>query len=54
MIELLQKQLIEPSVSLYGAPLLFVVKQGGDLRMLLRDKFGACPGVEKHEGILPL
>ena len=27
--ELLQKQLIEPSVSPYGAPLLFVLKKGG-------------------------
>ncbi len=33
--ELLQKQLIEPSVSPYGAPLLFVLKQGGELRMVI-------------------
>ena len=31
--ELLRNQLIEPSVSPYGAPLLFVLKKGGDLRM---------------------
>ncbi len=33
--ELLQKQLIEPSVSPYGAPLLFVLKKGGELRMII-------------------
>ena len=33
--ELMQKQLIEPSVSPYGAPLLFVLKKGGDLRMVI-------------------
>ena len=33
--ELLQKQLIEPSVSPFGAPLLFVLKKGGDLRMVI-------------------
>ncbi len=33
--ELLQKQLIEPSVSPYGAPLLFVLKMGGELRMVI-------------------
>ncbi len=33
--ELLQKQLIEPSVSPYGAPLLFVLKKGGELRMVI-------------------
>ena len=31
--ELLEKGLIEPSVSPYGAPVLFVKKKGGDLRM---------------------
>ena len=35
MTELLQKQLIEPSVSPYGAPLLFVLKKGGELRMVI-------------------
>ena len=33
--ELLQKQLIEPSVSPYGAPILFVLKKGGALRMVI-------------------
>ncbi len=33
--ELLQKQLIEPSVGPYGAPLLFVLKKGGELRMVI-------------------
>ncbi len=33
--ELLQKQLIEPYVSPYGAPLLFVLKKGGRLRMVI-------------------
>lgn len=33
--ELLQKQLIEPSVSPFGAPILFVLKKGGDLRMVI-------------------
>ena len=33
--ELLQKQLIEPSVSPYGAPLLFVLGKGGELRMVI-------------------
>ena len=33
--ELLQKQLIEPSVCPYGAPLLFVLKRGGELRMVI-------------------
>ena len=32
--ELSQKQLIEPSVSPFGAPLLFVLKEGKDLRMV--------------------
>ena len=35
MTELLQKQLIEPSVSPHGAPLLFVLKKGGELRMVI-------------------
>jgi len=35
VIELLQKQLIEPSVSPYGAPILFVLKKGGALRMVI-------------------
>ena len=33
--ELLQKQLVEPSVSPFGAPILFVLKKGGDLRMVI-------------------
>ena len=33
--ELLQKQLIEPSVSPCGAPLLFVLKKGGELCMVI-------------------
>ncbi len=33
--ELLQKQLIERSVSPYGGPLLFVLQKGGELRMVI-------------------
>ena len=33
--ELLQRQLIEPSVSPFGAPILFVLKKTGELRMVI-------------------